>query len=128
MSVNKPVALFLTMIVILTPLSFAESDDDVTNSEQIQINGQATLSLTGDLLPDSQVNATWSLEIVIPEEYGTDLLPNQPTGIRSQIDNHLGNSDGNITDSEISDFIELLTNARSWINSEVAGCLSLIHI
>ena len=122
MSVNKPVALFLTMIVILTPLSFAESDDDVTNSEQIQINGQATLSLTGDLLPDSQVNATWSLEIVIPEEYGTDLLPNQPTGIRSQIDNHLGNSDGNITESEISDFIELLTNARSWINSEVAGC------
>ena len=122
MSVNKSVAVFLTMIVILTPLSFAESDDDVTNSEQIQINGQATLSLTGDLLPDSQVNATWSLEIVIPEEYGTDLLPNQPTGIRSQIDNHLGNSDGNITESEISDFIELLTNARSWINSEVAGC------
>lgn len=122
MSVNKSVAVFLTIIVILTPPSFAESDDEVTSSEQIQINGQATLSLTGDLLPDSQVNATWSLEIVIPEEYGTDLLPNQPTGIRSQIDNHLGNSDGNITESEISDFIELLTNARSWINSEVAGC------
>ena len=122
MPVNKSVAVFLTIIVILTPLSFAEFDDEVTNSEQIQINGQATLSLTGDLLPDSQVNATWSLEIVIPEEYGTDLLPNQPTGIRSQIDNHLGNSDGNITESEISDFIELLTNARSWINSEVAGC------
>ena len=122
MPVNKSVAVFLTIIVILTPLSFAEFDDEVTNSEQIQINGQATLSLTGDLFPDSQVNATWSLEIVIPEEYGTDLLPNQPTGIRSQIDNHLGNSDGNITESEISDFIELLTNARSWINSEVAGC------
>ena len=122
MSVNKSVAVFLTIIVILTPPSFAESDDEVTSSEQIQINGQATLSLTGDLLPDSQVNATWSLEIVIPEEYGTDLLPNQPTGIRSQIDNHLGNSDGIITESEISDFIELLTNARSWINSEVAGC------
>ena len=122
MSVYKSVAVFLTTIVILTPLCFAESDDDVINFEQIQINGQATLSLTGDLLPDSQVNATWSLEIVIPEEYGTDLLPNQPTGIRSQIDNHLGNSDGNITESEISDFIELLTNARSWINSEVAGC------
>jgi len=122
MPVNKSVAVFLTIIVILTPLSFAEFDDEVTNSEQIQINGQATLSLTGDLLPDSQLNATWSLEIVIPEEYGTDLLPNQPTGIRSQIDNHLGNSDGNITESEISDFIELLTNARSWINSEVAGC------
>ena len=122
MPVNKSVAVFLTIIVILTPPSFAESDDEVTSSEQIQINGQATLSLTGDLLPDSQVNATWSLEIVIPEEYGTDLLPNQPTGIRSQIDNHLGNSDGNITESEISDFIELLTNARSWINSEVAGC------
>lgn len=125
MSVNKSVAVFLTIIVILTPPSFAESDDEVTSSEQIQINGQATLSLTGDLLPDSQVNATWSLEIVIPEDYGTDLLPNQPTGIRSQIDNHLGNSDGNITESEISDFIELLTNARSWINSEVAGCCML---
>ena len=122
MSVNKSVAVFLTIIVILTPLSFAESGDDNTNSEQIQISGQATLSLTGDLLPDSQINATWNLEIGIPEEYGTDLLPSQSTGIRSQIDNHLGNSDGNITDSEISDFIELLTNARSWSNSEVAGC------
>ncbi|DAC09627.1 MAG TPA: hypothetical protein D7H80_01720 [Candidatus Poseidoniales archaeon] len=122
MSVNKSVAVFLTIIVILTPLSFAESDDDNTNSGQIQINGQATLSLAGNLLPDSQINATWNLEIGIPEEYGTDLLPDQSTGIRSQIDNHLGNSDGNITDSEISDFIELLTNARSWINSEVAGC------
>ena len=50
MSVNKSVAVFLTIIVILTPPSFAESDDEVTSSEQIQINGQATLSLTGDLL------------------------------------------------------------------------------
>ena len=122
MSVNKSVAVFLTIIVILTPLSFAESGDDNTNSEQIQISGQATLSLTGDLLPDSQINATWNLEIGIPEEYGTDLLPNQSTGIRLQIDNHLGNSDGNITESEISDFIQLLTNARTWTNSEVAGC------
>ena len=122
MSVDKSVAVLLTIIVILTPLSFAESDDDVTNLEHIRINGEANLSFTGDLLPDSQINATWSLEIGIPEEYGTDLLPNQSTGIRSQIDNHLGNSDGNITDSEISDFIELLTNARSWTNSEVAGC------
>ena len=32
MSVNKSVAVLLTIIVILTPLSFAESDDDVTNS------------------------------------------------------------------------------------------------
>ena len=122
MSVNKSVAVFLTIIVILTPLSFAESGDDNTNSEQIQISGQATLSLTGNLLPDSQINATWNLEIGIPEEYGTDLLPNQSTGIRLQIDNHLGNSDGNITESEISDFIQLLTNARTWTNSEVAGC------
>lgn len=122
MSVNKSVAVFLTIIVILTPLSFAESGDDNTDSEQIQISGQANLSLTGDLLPDSQINATWNLEIVIPEEYGTDLLPNQSTGIRLQIDNHLGNSDGDITESEISDFIQLLTNARTWINSEVAGC------
>lgn len=122
MSVNKSVAVFLTIIVILTPLSFAESGDDNTNSEQIQISGQATLSLTGNLLPDSQINATWNLEIGIPEEYGTDLLPNQSTGIRLQIDNHLGNSDGNITESEISDFIQMLTNARTWINSEVAGC------
>ncbi len=123
MSVNKSVAILLSTIVILTPLSFAESDDnDNTHSEQIQINGQATLSLTGELLPDSQINATWNLEISIPEEYGTDLLPNQSIGIRLQIDNHLGNSDGNITESEISDFVQLLTNARSWTNSEVAGC------
>ena len=122
MSVNKSIAFFLTIIVIMTPMSFAESDDDNTQSEHIQINGQATLNLTGDLLPDSQLNATWNLEIGIPEEYGIDLLPDQSTGIRLQIDNHLGNSDGNITESEISDFIQLLTSARSWVNSEVAGC------
>ena len=81
MSVDKSVAVLLTIIVILTPLSFAESDDDVTNLEHIRINGEANLSFTGDLLPDSQINATWSLEIGIPEEYGTDLLPNQSTGI-----------------------------------------------
>lgn len=122
MSVNKSIAFFLTIIVIMTPMSFAESDDDNTQSEHIEINGQATLNLTGDLLPDSQLNATWNLEIGIPEEYGIDLLPDQSTGIRLQIDNHLGNSDGNITESEISDFIQLLTSARSWVNSEVAGC------
>ncbi len=122
MSVNKSIAFFLIIIVIMTPMSFAESDDDNTQTEHIQINGQATLNLTGDLLPDSQINATWNLEIGIPEEYGIDLLPDQSTGIRLQIDNHLGNSDGNITESEISDFIQLLTSARSWVNSEVAGC------
>lgn len=126
MSVNKSVAFLLTTMVILTPLSFAETDsNDGAHSEQVEINGQATLNLTGDMLPDSQINATWNLEIGIPEEYGTDLLPNQSRGIRLQIDNYLGNSDGNITESEISDFTQLLTNARSWINSEVAGCCML---
>ena len=122
MSVNKSVAVFLTIIVILTPLSFAESGDDNTNLEQIQISGEATSLSQETYFPTlrSMLLGVWKLEFqrnMAPIYY---LTSQQESDL--QIDNHLGNSDGNITDSEISDFIELLTNARSWTNSEVAGC------
>ena len=124
MSANKVIFVFsMMMIVTISPLTFADSNNKENISiDQNQITGHANLSFMGNLSTGSQINATWDLEISIPEDYGTDLLPNQSIGIRSQIDNYLGDADGNITESEISDFTQLVVNARSWSNSEVAGC------
>lgn len=124
MSANKVIFVFsMMMIVTISPLTFADSNNkDNISIDQNQITGHANLSFMGNLTTGSQINATWDLEISIPEDYGTDLLPNQSIGIRSQIDNYLGDADGNITESEVSDFTQLVVNARSWSNSEVAGC------
>ena len=124
MSANKVIFVFsMMMIVTISPLIFADSNNkDNISIDQNQITGHANLSFMGNLTTGSQINATWGLEISIPEDYGTDLLPNQSIGIRSQIDNYLGDADGNITESEVSDFTQLVVNARSWSNSEVAGC------
>ena len=124
MSANKVIFVFsMMMIVTISPLTFADSNNKENISiDQNQITGHANLSFMGNLSTGSQINATWDLEISIPEDYGTDLLPNQSIGIRSQIDNYLGDADGNITESEVSDFTQLVVNARSWSNSEVAGC------
>ena len=124
MSANKVIFVFsMMMIVTISPLTFADSNNkDNISIDQNQITGHANLSFMGNLTTGSQINATWGLEISIPEDYGTDLLPNQSIGIRSQIDNYLGDADGNITESEVSDFTQLVVNARSWSNSEVAGC------
>ena len=124
MSANKVIFVFsMMMIVTISPLTFADSNNkDNISIDQNQITGHANLSFMGNLTTGSQINATWGLEISIPEDYGTDLLPNQSIGIRSQIDNYLGDADGNITESEVSDFTQLVENARSWSNSEAAGC------
>ena len=88
------------------------------------IEGQSHLSISGEIGPGDQFNATWSASITIREEYGTDLLPNQSLGLRNQIDQHLGNSDLTLDPSEVSAFASLVVSARSWLDSETGGCCS----
>ena len=88
------------------------------------IEGESHLSISGEIGPGDQFNATWSASITIREEYGTDLLPNQSLGLRNQIDQHLGNSDLTLDTSEVSAFASLVVSARSWLDSETGGCCS----
>ena len=56
------------------------------------------------------------------EDYGIDLLPNRELGVRVQIDQHLGNGDGNLSISEISVFVDMIRSARNLSDSETIGC------
>ena len=124
MNFAKSTTCFIIMtIVSISATSFAEplsKENDTTQPKEI--TGHSKLSFIEPLSPNSGVNATWELQISIGENYGTDLLPNQSFGIRTQIDRYLGDDDGNLTVNETSSFSQLLLSARSWNNSELAGC------
>ena len=124
MNFAKSTTCFIIMtIVSISTTSFAEplsQESDTTQPKEI--TGYSKLSFIEPLSPNSGVNATWELQISIGENYGTDLLPNQSFGIRTQIDRYLGDDDGNLTVIETSSFSQLLLSARSWNNSELAGC------
>ena len=124
MNFAKSTTCFIIMtIVSISATSFAEplsKENDTTQPKEI--TGYSKLSFIEPLSPNSGVNATWELQISIGENYGTDLLPNQSFGIRTQIDRYLGDDDGNLTVNETSSFSQLLLSARSWNNSELAGC------
>ena len=124
MGISKPISIFIVLLLVtISPAVLAELEEQESNFQnQESITGHSTLIFLGSLTSDSHINASWELNISIREDYGTDLLPNQSSGLRVQIDNHLGNSDGNISSSEISTFTQLIIDARSWIDSEVAGC------
>ena len=113
----------ILLMISISPLSIADSVNKENNSQQpLEIIGYSKLSFLEPLYTGSEVNATWELQISIGENYGTDLLPNQSLGIRTQIDRYLGDDDGNLTENEIASFSQLITSARSWNNSELAGC------
>ena len=113
----------ILMMISISPLSFADSGTKVDDSQQpLEIFGHSKLSFLETLSPGSEVNATWELQISIGENYGTDLLPNQSLGIRTQIDRYIGDDDGYLTENETASFSQLITSARSWDNSELAGC------
>ena len=129
--VRSVTCFIILMMISISPLSFADSGTKVDDSQQpLEIFGHSKLSFLETLSPGSEVNATWELQISIGENYGTDLLPNQSLGIRTQIDRYIGDDDGYLTENETASFSQLITSARSWDNSELAGCciLSLIHI
>ena len=113
----------ILLMISISPLSIADSVNKENDFQQpLEIIGHSKLSFLEPLSTGSEVNATWELQISIGENYGTDLLPNQSLGIRTQIDRYLGDDDGNLTENEIASFSQLITSARSWNNSELAGC------
>ncbi|MGY8703228.1 MAG: hypothetical protein ACKVGY_02720, partial [Candidatus Poseidoniales archaeon] len=51
------------------------------DSQNDTIQGHSYLNITGQISPNSQLNATWQSNITIAESYGSDLLPNQSHGL-----------------------------------------------
>ena len=86
------------------------------------IIGESMLILSSPFGVSSNISADWHANITMREDYGIDLLPNRELGVRVQIDQHLGDADGNLSLSEISDFVDLVKSARNLSDSEAIGC------
>ena len=86
------------------------------------ILGDSSLILASPFDASSNISADWYANITMREDYGIDLLPNRELGLRVQIDQHLGNADGNISLSEISVFVDMIRSARNLSDSETIGC------
>ena len=86
------------------------------------ILGDSLLTLFGPISASSNISADWNANITMREDYGIDLLPNRELGVRVQIDQHLGNGDGNLSISEISVFVDMIRSARNLSDSETIGC------
>ena len=86
------------------------------------IIGASMLTLSSPFAASSNISADWHANITMREDYGIDLLPNRELGVRVQIDQHLGDADGNLSLSEISDFVALVKSARNLSDSEAIGC------
>jgi len=92
-------------------------------SEQNEsILGDSRFEIFGPFSESSEISGVWYANVSIRDDYGTDLLPNMELGVRAQIDQHLGNSDGNLSISELSQFVSLVENARNLTDSELLGC------
>ena len=98
------------------------------NSQNDTIQGQSYLNITGQISPNSQLNATWQSNITIAESYGSDLLPNQSHGLRKQIDQSMGNGDNFLSDSEIFNFVQIINSSRSWNNAELGSCCAFDYL
>ena len=131
MSRRKALAALVTMLIcasVLLPVmtnhtSLAEKSNSSTDDpSQIEFNGQSFLNISGQILPNAPVNATWYAEVTLPESYGTELLGNRSLGLLSQIDLNLGNSDGWLDSTETDEFAEMISSARNWTNGESGGC------
>jgi hypothetical protein len=128
---------FIIIISISAPyvnnadLNYANTDNSskfLDTKFNNNITGNSFLNITSPIIINSELNASWFSEISILESYGTDLLPNQPSGIRNQIDEYMGNNDGIITISEINNFSELIISSRNWTNSFLGGCCAFDYI
>ena len=96
--------------------------DNKVSSFTTDSNGNSTLTITSPINPASNISAEWYANISMREDYGIDLLPNRDLGVRVQIDQYLGNGDGNLSMSEISEFVEMIMGARNLSDSEAIGC------
>ena len=108
-----------------TPLDSDEQDfewPEPLPPQDDEILGNSTLTITSPINPASNISAEWYANISMREDYGIDLLPNRDLGVRVQIDQYLGNGDGNLSMSEISEFVEMIMGARNLSDSEAIGC------
>ena len=120
------VAIFMTLIIITSTTPLSNADTHGIPHDTNPYNGYAELIIHDELLPNSNITATWTLNISISEFLGSSELAHPGIGIRQQIDQYLGNNDGNLNQSEVDVFSTYLLN-RPWNNSELAGCCILDH-
>ena len=113
---------FTSQVIPEHRMLIGEFESETDESNQIAFHGQSFLNITGPILPNTPVNASWFAEVSVPESYGTELLENRSLGLLGQIDVYLGNSDGWLESSESTAFADLVSSARNWTNGETAGC------
>ena len=78
-----------------------------------ELQGNSTLTIHS-IDQSHEVPATWELWISASNKIGADFLPDPHMGVRYQIDNHIGDGDGNISQSESLAFSTQLEQSRSW--------------
>ena len=122
---RNSIAIFLTLMLLISTLSIVSADEEDIPEDDVQIQGTSKLVIHDDLIASQSISATWSLNVTISEQIGTSSLDNPEIGIRSQIDINLGDSDGNLSISEIESFQHFIINDRNWTNSEIGGCCIL---
>jgi len=131
MARRKAFSALITILILTSVISqvipesrmlIGESESETDESNQLAFHGQSFLNITGPILPNTPVNASWFAEVTVPESYGTELLENRSLGLLGQIDAYLGNSDGWLDSTESSAFADLVSSARNWTNGESAGC------
>ena len=121
-------AIFMTLMLIIPAFPLVVSaDEHGTPDDIVQYQGSANLVIHDDLVASQNITATWSLNISISDYVGTSELPHPGIGIRSQIDQYLGDSDGNLSQTEVDSFSQYIISARNWTDSEVGGCCILDH-
>ena len=124
---NRTTLAILLTTLMLTPLIPIVSADAHGIPEDLDpYDGWATLEIHDPLMVNSNITATWTLNLSISDYHGTGHLVHPGLGIRKQIDLYLGDGDDYLNQSEIDLFTPYLEN-RAWNNSERAGCCMLDH-
>mgnify|MGYP001161088146 FL=1 len=111
---------------LLATLFFSVALSQTVASEENQdpeIQGISTLTIHS-IDQSHGIPATWELSISASSRIGADFLPDPHMGVRYQIDTHIGDADGNISQSESHAFSVQLEQSRTWGDAEVAGCCS----
>ena len=124
---NRTTLAILLTTLMLTPIIPIVSADAHGIPEDLDpYDGWATLEIHDPLMVNSNITATWTLNLSISDYHGTGHLVHPGLGIRKQIDMYLGDGDDYLNQSEIDLFTPYLEN-RAWNNSERAGCCMLDH-
>lgn len=124
---NRTTLAILLTAVLLTPMiPVANADSHGIPSDLDAYDGSATLEIHDILDVNSNITATWTLNISISDYLGTGYLVHPGIGIRAQIDMYLGDGDDFLNQSEIDLFTPYIEN-RAWNDSERAGCCMLDH-